>query len=99
MRAVGGQKGYVPNDQGSHYTSRKFRQILWKCQIKKSLNQHGNCWDDAPMERFFRSLKIEWVPTYDYHSFIQGQHHAMKYLIGYYNQLKFHQNNGGMSPN
>ncbi|MGP9510959.1 integrase core domain-containing protein, partial [Halomonas sp. AOP43-D1-39] len=57
------------------------------------------CWDNAPMERFFRSLKVEWVPTYGYRSFLQGQHHIVNYLIGYYSQLRPHQHNGGMSPN
>ena len=87
------------SDQGSNYTSRKFRQTLWKCRIKQSLSRRGNCWDNAPMERFFRSLKIEWMPTYGYRSFLQAQHHIVKYLIGYYSQLRPHQHNGGMSPN
>ncbi|WP_371417665.1 IS3 family transposase, partial [Salinivibrio sp. VYel6] len=87
------------SDQGSNYTSRKFRQTLWKCQIKQSLSRRGNCWDNAPMERFFRSLKTEWVPTYGYRSFSQAQAHILKYLIGYYSQLRPHQHNSGMSPN
>lgn len=87
------------SDQGSHYTSRKFRQTLWKCQIKQSLSRRGNCWDNAPMERFFRSLKIEWMPTYGYRSFVQAQNHILKYLIGYYSQLRPHQHNDGLSPN
>ncbi len=79
------------SDQGSHYTSRKFRQTLWKCQIKQSLSRRGNCWDNAPMERFFRSLKTEWMPTYGYRSFSQAQDHILKYLIRYYSQLRPHQ--------
>ena len=47
------------SDQGSHYTSRKFRQRLWRYQITQSMSRRGNCWDNAPMERFFRSLKTE----------------------------------------
>ncbi|EPP5373390.1 DDE-type integrase/transposase/recombinase, partial [Vibrio cholerae] len=43
------------SDQGSHYTSRQYRQLLWRFQIKQSLSRRGNCWDNAPMERFFRS--------------------------------------------
>ena len=89
----------IHSDQGSHYTSRKFRQMLWQCQIKQSMSRRGNCWDNAPMERFFRSLKVEWVPTYGYHSFTQAKHHIVKYLIGYYSQLRPHKHNGGMSPN
>ncbi len=48
------------SDQGSHYTSLKYRQLLWRLQIKQSLSRRGNCWDNAPMERFFRSFKTEW---------------------------------------
>ncbi|WP_157420055.1 IS3 family transposase [Oceanisphaera avium] len=87
------------SDQGCHYTSRQFRQTLWQCQIKPSMSRRGNCWDNAPMERFFRSLKVEWVPTYGYQSLSEAQHHIVKYLIGYYSQLRPHQHNGGISPN
>jgi putative transposase len=87
------------SDQGSHYTSREFRQTLWQCQITQSLSRRGNCWDNAPMERFFRSLKTEWVPPYGYHSFEQAKHHIVKYIIGYYSQLRPHRHNAGASPN
>src|SRR5690554_5740337 len=39
------------------------------------------------------------MPTYGYRSFLQAQHHVVKYLIGYYSQLRPHQHNGGISPN
>lgn len=51
------------SDQGSHYTSRQFRQLLWRYQIRQSMNRRGTCWDKSPMERFFRSLKNEWMPV------------------------------------
>ncbi len=35
------------SDQGSHYTSRQFRQLLWRYQIKQSLSRRGNCWDNS----------------------------------------------------
>ena len=87
------------SDQGSHYTSRKFRQKLWQYRIQQSMSRRGNCWDNAPMERFFRSLKSEWMPTYGYLSFAQAKHHIVNYLIGYYSQLRPHRHNNGMSPN
>ena len=46
-----------PSDRGSHYTSRQFRQLLWRYRIRQSMSRRGNCWDNSPMERFFRSLK------------------------------------------
>ena len=45
------------SDLGCHYTSLKFRQTLWRYQIKQSMSRRGNCWDNAPMERFLEVLK------------------------------------------
>jgi putative transposase len=45
------------SDQGMHYTSQKFRQTLWRCQIMQSMSRRGNCWDNAPMERFLEVLR------------------------------------------
>ena len=45
------------SDQGSHYTSRKFRQLVWRYQLTQSMSRRGNCWDNSPMECSFRSLK------------------------------------------
>lgn len=47
------------SDQGCHYTSKRFRQQLWRYQMKQSMSRCGNCWDNSPMERFFRSNKTE----------------------------------------
>jgi putative transposase len=60
------------SDQGSHYTSLKFRQLLWRLQIEQSMSRRGNCWDNAPMERFFGSLKSEWVPASGYGNFTEA---------------------------
>jgi len=87
------------SDQGSHYTSRKFRQQLWRYQIEQSMSRRGNCWDNSPMERFFRSLKTEWVPTIGYRSFTEAHISIAEYLVGYYSQTRPHQHNGGLSPN
>ncbi len=62
------------SDQGSHYTSRQFRQLLWRYQIRQSMSRRGNCWDNSPMERFFRSLKNEWMPVVGYVSFSEAAH-------------------------
>jgi len=87
------------SDQGCHYTSRKFRQRLWRYQITQSMSRRGNCWDNAPMERFFRSLKTEWMPKYGYESFAEARHSITDYIIGYYSQTRPHTHNNGKSPN
>ena len=87
------------SDQGSHYTSRQFRQLLWRYRIRQSMSRRGNCWDNSPMERFFRSLKNEWVPATGYVSFSDAAHAITDYIVGYYSALRPHEYNGGLTPN
>ncbi len=87
------------SDQGSHYTSQKYRQLLWRYQIKQSMSRRGNCWDNSPMERFFRSLKTECVPTIGYNSFSEARHAINRYITGYYSEMRPHWYNGGLTPN
>lgn len=86
------------SDQGSHYSSKSYRQLLWRYQIEQSMSRRGNCWDNAPMERFFRSLKTEWVPTFGYRSFKDADLSITDYVLGYYSQTRPHSHNGGLSP-
>ncbi|HEJ7510045.1 TPA: IS3 family transposase [Klebsiella oxytoca] len=87
------------SDQGSHYTSRQFRQSLWRYRIRQSMSRRGNCWDNSPMERFFRSLKNEWVPVTGYTSFSDATSAITDYIVGYYSALRPHEYNGGLPPN
>ncbi len=87
------------SDQGCHYTSKQFRQLLWRYQIKQSMSRRGNCWDNAPMERFFRIFKTEWMPIAGYASFYKAKVEITQYIIRYYNKVRPHQYNGGLTPN
>jgi putative transposase len=87
------------SDQGSTHTSRNYRQLLWRYQIEQSMSRGGNFWDNSPMERFFRSLKTEWVPTKGYRSFIEAEKSVVNYIIGYYSKVRPHSYNGGLTPN
>lgn len=87
------------SDQGCHYTSLEFRQVLWRNKIRQSMSRRGNCWDNSPMERLFRSLKTEWVPVEGYGDIESAKDHIVKYLVGYYSQQRPHSFNGGLAPN
>jgi putative transposase len=87
------------SDQGCQYTSLSFRQQLWRYQMVQSMSRRGNCWDNSPMERFFRSLKTEWIPEVGYASFEAAKHGITDYVIGYYSQLRPHTHNEGLAPN
>lgn len=87
------------SDQGSHYTSKKYREALWGYGMKQSMSRRGNCWDNSPMERFFRSLKSEWVPIMGYQSFREAELGIVRYITGYYSELRPHRYNRGLTPN
>lgn len=99
FEARGRPKGVMfHSDQGCHYTSRSFGQLLWRYGIDRSMSRRGNCWDNAPMERFFRSLKTEWVPTVGYAHFDEAAFDITNYIVGYYSQTRPHRHNQGLSP-
>lgn len=85
------------SDQGCHYTSKAFRQQLWRHKIKQSMSRRGNCWDNAPMERCFRSFKSEWMPKAFYTSYSEAEQDIMKY-IAYYNGERLHSYNQYQTP-
>ena len=85
------------SDQGCHYTSKSFRQRLWRYRIKQSMSRRGNCWDNAPMERFFRSYKTEWMPKGGYEDFAEGEQDIAAYMK-YYNFDRGHSYNCYQAP-
>lgn len=86
------------SDQGSQYSSLRFRQRLWRYRCTQSMSRRGNCWDNAPMERLFRSLKTEWVPKMGYQNITEATMDIGWYLMTYYNKRRPHATNDGLSP-
>ena len=52
-------KAILHSDQGCHYTSISFRQLLKDKELRQSMSRRGNCWDNAPQESFFGHMKDE----------------------------------------
>ncbi len=92
------EKVMFHSDQGSQYASRKFRQRLWRYRMTHSMSRRGNCWDNAPMERLFRSLKSEWIPALGYRNLPEARKDVGGYLMDYYNRQRPHAFNDGISP-
>ncbi|GAA3538301.1 hypothetical protein GCM10022394_17430 [Zobellella aerophila] len=86
------------SDPGCQYASRMFRQRLWRYRITKSMSRRGNCWDNSPMERLFRSLKTEWVPATGYPSMTEAKRDISDYLMNDYNRQSPHHHNDGLPP-
>lgn len=53
------KKTIVHSDQGCHYTSYSFIQIIKDKKLRQSMSRKGNCWDNAPQESFFGHMKDE----------------------------------------
>ena len=47
----------------------------------QSMSRRGNCWDNSPTERFFRSLKTEWMPENGYSSFVEVPYYGVHYQL------------------
>lgn len=52
-------EAYIHSDQGCHYTSVKFRELVSNVGLRQSMSRRGNCWDNAPQESFFGHMKDE----------------------------------------
>lgn len=86
------------SDQGCQYSSMAYRRRLKEYGITQSMSRRGNCWDNAPMERFFGSLKSEWVPDVGYEDMAQARPDLATYLYGYYNHRRPHSYNNYQTP-
>lgn len=86
------------SDQGCQYTSMAFQQQVWRYRMIQSMSRRGNCWDNSPTERFFRSLKSEWMPEIGYSSFEEAKSRITDYILGYYSRFRPHVHNEGMTP-
>jgi putative transposase len=80
----------VHSDRGSQYTSRAFRALLKEHGITQSMSGTGNCYDNAPMESFFGTLKEELVSREHYTTRRQAEQSIADYLELYYNALRLH---------
>ena len=85
------------SDQGCQYSAQRFVDCLAECSIQQSMSRRGNCWDNAVVERFFRTLKDEWVPTAGYTSVDEANKDFARFLI-YYDQQRPHSRLNNLPP-
>lgn len=86
------------SDQGVQYAARSYATALSRFGMEPSMSRRGNCWDNAPMERLFRSFKSEWMPDGGYDSIADAGRDAGSYLMGYYDSIRPHQYLDGKTP-
>ena len=86
------------SDRGSQYASRVFRETLEKHGMEASMSRKGNCWDNAVMERFFGSLKSEWLNGQRYLTREQARRDIVQYIEMEYNSDRLHSTLGYITP-
>ena len=87
------------SDQGTHYTSKAFAECVASCDgLIQSMSRKGNCWDNAPTERFFRSFKTEWMPKGGYEDIFEAKSAITDYIWGYYQTVRPHTFNNYLTP-
>ena len=73
--------------------------MLAAAKITPSMSRKGNCWDNAPMESFFHTLKTERAHHRDYATKAQARRDLFAYIEGFYNYRRLHSALGYISPN
>ena len=86
------------SDQGAQYASISYQQLLSSFGIICSMSRKGNCWDNAPMESFFHSLKTEWVGFEDYKTRSEARTSLFDYIELFYNRKRRHSALKNRSP-
>lgn len=85
------------SDQGCHYTSISFRQLLKDKKLRQSMSRRGNCWDNAPQESFFGHMKDE-LHLERCYSILDLKHEIDDYM-DFYNNDRYQWNLAKLSPN
>ena len=86
------------SDRGSQYASAEVRKWLIQKAMRQSMSGTGNCFDNAPMESFWHSLKVEETHGQDFATRAQAKHCVFAYIEGWYNTTRMHSSLGYKSP-
>lgn len=88
----------IHSDRGSQYASETVREIISKNGFSQSMSSTGNCYDNAMMESFFHSLKVEHVYFERYATREEAKTSIFEYIELFYNRERRHSAIGNMAP-
>ena len=102
VRAITGRRevrGLIHHsDRGSQYCSQEYRRMLAENEMLASMSGAGNCYDNAPMESFWGTLKQELVHHRHYRTRREAIADITEYIEVFYNRLRIQARLGFMSP-
>lgn len=86
------------SDQGAQYAGPQYAQALHEAQAQASMSRKGNCYDNAPMESFWSTLKLELVYRRHFKTRAEARLAIIDYLETFYNRRRLHSALNYMSP-
>jgi len=78
------------SDRGSQYAGHVFQKVVKAYGFVQSMSRKGDCWDNAPTESFFATLKKELIRKYIYTTRDEAKMDIFRYIEGYYNNFRLH---------
>jgi putative transposase len=97
-RRLPGEGLVAHSDRGSQYAGEHYRRILAGYGIICSMSRRANCWDNAPMESFFASLKKELTRSEEFVTREEARASLFEYIEVFYNRVRRHSSLGYKSP-
>ena len=100
LRVVGAvcEGALFHSDQGSQYAAKSFVNLVAKSGYTQSMSRRGQCWDNAPMESFFTSLKTELANAKYFKSMDEANSSLFEYIEIFYNRERTHSGIDGKIP-
>ena len=86
------------SDRGSQYCSHDYQKVLREHGFKVSMSGKGNCYDNAAVETFFKTIKAELIWRRTWQTRRQAETAIFQYINGFYNPRRRHSALGGKSP-
>ena len=97
-RRLPGEGLLAHSDHGSQYASEHYQRLLARHGITCSMSRRADCWDNAPMESFFASLKKELIHGSDFATRAAARAAVVEYIEVFYNNQRLHSSLGYVSP-
>ncbi len=97
-RRLPGESLVAHSDRGSQYASEHYQGLLADHGITCSMSRRANCWDNAPMESFFASLKKELTRSEIFATRAEARASLFEYIEVFYNRIRRHSSLGYKSP-
>ena len=86
------------SDRGSQYASGSHRRLIKDYRMIQSMSRRANCWDNAAMESFFKTLKVERVHRVRYDTRTVARLDIVDWIEGFYNRRRIHSSIGYKTP-